>query len=131
MARNNPKTKVAADDTGENDAQAKFEKEVRGRAGKTKKILMYLESVALGECKDQILTKGGELIERDVPHQVRVQASRTWKEMVLDKQMPDRRDATPKRGGKAKVSDEHRAALEGVAKKKSKKREEEGFHGNA
>lgn len=125
------KDKGVDSEVEENTAQAEFESAVRQRAKKTKKILEYLEDTSLGKFKDQVLNKQGELIERDVPHQVRVQAARTWKEMVLDKQVPDRRDATPKRGGKEKVSDQHRAALEGIAKKKKKDKEEGNFHGNA
>ena len=85
--------------TSDDSAQASSQKAINGLSKKTKKIGEFLCRVALGEEGDVVFKKDGspyldndnKPLMKKAPLNVRVQAAKTYKELVIDKITPDKK----------------------------------------
>ncbi len=85
--------------TSDDSAQESSRKAINNLSKKTKKIGEFLCNVALGNEGDVVyhkdgtpfMDKDGEPMIRKAPLNVRVQAAKTYKELVIDKITPDKK----------------------------------------
>jgi hypothetical protein len=73
-------------------ARDRSRKAINSLSKETKKIGKFLLGVIDGTEKDEHTTKDGKVVMKPAPLNVRVQAAKTYKEMVLDKLTPDVKD---------------------------------------
>lgn len=102
-------------------AQSSSQRTINLQSRKTKKICDFLVRVALGEEFEEVPTKEKlpdgtfKLVKKTAPLNVRVQAAKTYKELVVDKILPDKKH-DPKK--KDREGDSLVKALEQVALEK-------------
>lgn len=114
-----PKKKIA-------EFKARVAKEVDVNLGEVNEYLMSVvraKKITVGEdgvrreeklTEEQYDPKSGQMKERVVGHQVRVMAAKTWKEINLDKLVPDVREEKATSNDKSPVA----AAIKAVAARK-------------
>lgn len=98
--------KVTMGQNSDDISRDRSRKAINSLSKETKKIGKFLISVIDGTAKDEHVAKDGKVVMKPAPLNVRVQAAKTYKEMVLDKLTPDVKDNQKKASteGKSMVS---------------------------